>query len=719
MTTKTSFDIQGMHCSSCSVRNERALKATLGVVDASVNYALAKATVEFDEHFVKEHDLHKVVESLGYKAIVEHSHDKMHDHQVESKSALSRALLAIGLSLPVFIIAMLGLKTSILVANIDILEWFNAVFSTIIILGVGFEFHKGMIMQLRHFTANMDSLISIGTLSALFYSYYAMATGQGVYFETGAIITSLILLGRYFEAKSKGKASEAIEKLMQLGAKTARILEGKIEKNIPIEQVRVGDLILVKPGEKIPVDGIIVRGESSCDEAMLTGESMPVSKKPKDSVFGATLNLHGAFVMKATKVGTDTVLAQIVKMVEDAQTKKAPIQKLADHISGIFVPIIMVLAIATGIVWYMVTGSFAQSIIPAISVLVIACPCALGLATPTAIMVGTGAGARKGILIKNGESLERAKKIDVVMFDKTGTLTQGKPIVTDIVPVGKVSPKEIIQLAASVEALSEHPLGLAIVNSAEKDHIALKKATGFKSITGSGVEAKIGKDHILISAPKHVHAKQLVSVDSEIQRLEHEAKTVVIVQKNKKVIGCIAIADTLKEDAAYAIRSLQRKGIQTVMITGDNERTAQAIGRQVGIDLIYAQVLPQDKAAKVKELQYRGKHVAFVGDGINDAPALAQADLGIAMGTGTDIAIESGSIVLVKGSPEKVVEAIMLSKATLRTIKQNLFWAFAYNTISIPLAALGLLNPMIAAGAMALSSVSVVTNSVLLKRRVK
>jgi Cu+-exporting ATPase len=547
-----------------------------------------------------------------------------------------------------------------------------------------------------------------------------MATRQpDLYFETGAVIAALILLGRYFEAKSRGQASEAIEKLLQLGAKTARLVENGQEREIPVEEVKVGDVLLVKPGEKIPVDGKVVQGASSVDESMLTGESLPVGKKSNDDVFGATININGVIYIQATKVGPDTVLAQIVKMVAEAQVKKAPIQKLADKISGIFVPIVLGIAVTTAIAWYLITGDIASSLIPAVAVLVIACPCSLGLATPTAIMVGTGIGAKRGILIKNGEALEKGKKIDVVMFDKTGTLTEGKPKVTDIVSCeSNITADEILSLGASLEKLSEHPLAQAIVNAAKEKSIQLQEVQDFESFAGKGVRGKVDSKTVLVGSGRLMSDSSIpaATCQNRIVDLEKQAKTVIAVASNNRVLGLIAIADTLKADAKEAVQKLRGLGVETIMITGDNRRTAEAIAKEVGIEKIFSEVLPQDKADKVKSLQQEGLKIAFVGDGINDAPALVQADLGIAIGTGTDIAIEAGNIVLVKGSPTKVVEALGLSKLTFRTIKQNMFWAFFYNVAAIPLAALGLLNPMIAAGAMAFSSVSVVGNSLRIKR---
>jgi Cu+-exporting ATPase len=565
----------------------------------------------------------------------------------------------------------------------------------------------------------MDTLISIGTVAAVAYSFWAMASGKtDFYFETAAIITAFILLGRYLEAKSRGQASQAISKLMQLGAKSAHLIKDGVVTDIPIEQVRIGDILAVKPGEKYPVDGKISKGETSVDESMLTGESMPVSKIQGDQVFGATININGSVEIQTLKVGKDTVLSQIIKMVEDAQVKKAPIQKLADKIAGIFVPIIILLAIATFGIWLGVSHDFGRSLIASVAVLVIACPCALGLATPVAILVGTGEGAKKGILIKNGEALEKAKHIDVVLFDKTGTLTEGKPSVTDIIALNGMDSNAVLLLAASVEQHSEHPLALAIMNKAQELKLAIPTATNFLNNAGKGVTAKVDGKDILIGSPRLLSEISAAKTEqaAKIEELEHQAKTVVCLVKDKVLVGLIAIADTVKPDAKEAVSKLKAMGINSIMISGDNKRTAQAIAKDIGIEEVLAEVLPQDKAAEVEKLQAQGKKVAFVGDGINDAPALVRADLGIAVGTGTDIAIESGEIILVKGSPLKVVQALQLSQKTFRTIQQNLFWAFFYNVVAIPFAALGYLNPMIAGAAMALSSFSVVGNSLRIKR---
>jgi heavy metal translocating P-type ATPase len=713
-TTRVSrFDIAGMHCAGCANRNERTLKALAGVRDAAVNFALRNARVEFDPSVVSEQVLHQAVIANGFQVLTNGLAEDNREHaRKELRHARRRAIAALLLSAPIMLLAMLEIALPWSWAGLNASLWLQGVLSGIVILGLGWEFHRGMARLAIRGTANMDTLISLGTLAALAYSIWGMFAGLHLYFETGAVITALILLGRYLEARSRGQASAAIEKLLDLGVKTARVIRSGSEQDIAIDDVTVGDILQVRPGEKIPVDGRVIDGRSTSDESMLTGESMPVSKAPGDDVFGATINISGALQVEATKVGQDTTLAQIVKLVADAQSNKAPIQKLADRISGIFVPIVLVIALLTAGGWYLATGNIYQSILPAVAVLVIACPCSLGLATPTAIMVGTGLGARRGILIRNAEALERAETVDTVVFDKTGTLTEGKPKVVAVVPASHEN--EVLRLAASAEQFSEHPLARAIIEAARAQGITPANATEFENVAGKGVRAMLDAVPLLVGSPRLLKDQNVpfaAADEKTVQDWESQGRTVVAVARQGRVVGLMAIADTLKGDAKAAVEQLHVCGVRTIMITGDNAKAASAIATALGIDRAFAEVLPQEKAATVRELQREGTRVAFVGDGINDAPALAQADLGIAMGTGTDIAIEAGSIVLVKGSPLKVVEALALSRVTFRTIRQNLFWAFFYNVAAIPLAALGWLNPMIAAGAMAVSSLSVVGNS--------
>ena len=614
-------------------------------------------------------------------------------------------------------------------------------FIVLLILTLPVQFYTGLIFHkiawnnLKHFNFDMNSLVSIGTNAAFIYSLvviifpglFAGTTLEAdVYFDTAAVIIALILLGRYLEAKAKSRTSLAIKKLIGLQAKTATIIKGNREIKVPIDQVNVNDILLVKPGEKIPTDGIVIFGYSSVDESMITGESIPVEKNVKDIAIGGTINKNGVLKIKATKIGKDTMLSQIIKLVEDAQGSKAPIQRLADKIASIFVPVVVAISVITFVLWYFFgpNPAFNFALLNFIGVLIIACPCAMGLATPTAIMVGTGKGAENGILIKNAESLEIAHKVNTIIFDKTGTLTKGQPEVTNIIAFNKFKEKDVVLYASIAEKNSEHPLADAVVNYAKKLKLKVPNAKKFENLPGYGIKASFRGKNILAGNRKlmNLNKIKISNYESSLTKFEDEGKTAIFIAFDKKVVGIIAIADTIKESSKNAVESLHKLGKQVLMITGDNERTGKAIARQLGIDNVLANVLPHEKANEVKKLQAKGKIVAFVGDGINDAPALAQADLGIAIGSGTDVAMESGSIVLVKNDLTDVIKAIKLSKFTMRKIKQNLFWAFIYNVVGIPIAAgllypgFGfLLNPMIAAGAMALSSVSVVSNSLLMR----
>ncbi|MFA5946407.1 MAG: heavy metal translocating P-type ATPase [Patescibacteria group bacterium] len=711
---KTRFPIEGMHCSSCAVNIAKDLKGTPGVKDAMVNYALSSASVEFDESKVKEHELHGVVEKAGYKVVKPSPmHEGHHEgmdmgenhlkHGSAPKVAGRKAAWALGLSAPALLLAMT-------MAPVPYSPLIQGVLSTIVVLYFGREFHIMALKLLKRGRANMDTLISMGTMAALLFSWWQLTVNGPLYFETAALITGLILLGRYFEATSKGKAGAAIQKLLELGAKTAHHIQadGSVME-MDVSMLRVGDKVLVKPGEKVPLDGKVIEGSSEINESMLTGESLPVSKKVGDLVFGATISINGALTVEITKEPGNTALARIVELVRSAQETKAPIEKLADQISGVFVPIVMVVSAVTFVVWMLAGASVTDAFVPAVAVLVIACPCALGLATPTAILVGTGRGASQGILIKNGEAMERARGITTVVFDKTGTLTEGKPTVTDIVAADGQT-KELLQLAASVEAKSEHPLAQAIVERAKAEGLSMMPSEGFRSLAGKGVQAMVNGSIIAIGKIEETGGS------AEIEKLRHEGKTVVTISLGGQYKGLIAIADAPKKGAKEAVVRLLKDGLDVIMLTGDHTLTAQAIAKELGIEQVIAEVMPEDKLDELKKLQKAGKKVLFVGDGINDAPALTQADLGIAMGTGSDIAIESGHMVLVGGGPEKVVDALQLTRQTYRVIKQNLFWAFIYNIIGIPLAAFGLLNPIIASGAMAFSSVSVVLNSLRLRR---
>ncbi len=714
----TAFAISDLRCASCVALNERTLKKLSGVHDATVNFATGQVVVTHEPH-VQAHELEAIVEKNGYHVGRQsESQHTVHQHTA-SPTAKRHALWALALALPVLILAMVPMPgLSDQQASISIAV--QAVLATIVILVIGWEFHRGMTRELRRLAPGMDTLVSFGTAVALFWSWWAMVTNTGdMYFETGAIITAFILFGRWLEAKSRGQASAAIEKLMQLGAKIAHQVTANGVHDIPVDQVKPGDRLLVKPGEKIPVDGRLRLGEAGIDESMLTGESLPASKRVGDNVFAATIVTNSAIEIEATGVGADTMLAQIVKMVSNAQTQKAPIQKLADRVSGIFVPAVLSVSIISLVAWLMTGHTASDSVAAAVAVLVIACPCALGLATPTAIMVGTGLGARRGILIKNGESLERAKEIHVVVFDKTGTLTEGKPRVTDILPIQGRSADEILQIMLSLETLSEHPLASAVVQAATQKNLTPLPVEEFHSVSGRGVEGTLQEQRVVVGSPAFLQERgvSIEQLQFDLDRLQSEAKTVIVVGRGHVALGLVAITDIVKPEARQAVDQLQQKGLRVLMLSGDNQKTAEAIAQQLGITEVLAHVLPDQKAAEIKKLQQQGKKIVFVGDGINDAPALAQADLGIAMGTGTDIAVEAGNIVLVHGNPLKVVESLWLARRTFQVIQQNLFWAFIYNIASVPIAAFGLLNPVVASAAMALSSISVVGNSLRIARR--
>ncbi|MBU2535073.1 MAG: heavy metal translocating P-type ATPase [Chloroflexota bacterium] len=738
------FPVRGMTCASCVARVEGALSSVSGVVSASVNLASEKATVEYLEG-TQVSDLKRAVAEAGYELgeEAETLEDVATASQREIKSVRNRFIFAAAIGL---LILGLGFGPSFI--GKPYLLWALA---TPVQFWAGWRFYRGMWGALRHRTADMNTLIAVGTSAAYAYSVLAVifpgffAAGglePHLYFDTSAIIIGLILLGRFLEARAKGQTSEAIKKLIGLQPKTALVIRGGEEKEIPVEEVEVGDLILVRPGERVPVDGIVRQGYSSVDESMITGESIPVEKNVGDEVIGATINKTGSFQFEAMKVGKDTTLAQIIRLVEEAQGSKAPIQRLADIIASYFVPVVIGIALVTFITWYFVgpAPAFTFALLNFIAVLIIACPCALGLATPTAIMVGTGKGAENGILIRSAEALERAHKINTVLLDKTGTLTRGKPLVTDIIAAPSFSEENILRLSASVERQSEHPLAEAIVQAASERKLKLQSITGFRAIPGKGVEALAEGKKLILGNLTLMKDENLAlnGLEKEASRLWEQGKTVMFLGVGKQVIGIVALADTLKPGAREAVEALHSSGIEVVMLTGDNPRTAEAIAREAGIDRVIAEVLPEHKAQEVKKLQDEGKVVAMVGDGINDAPALAQADIGIAIGTGTDIAIETGDVTLISGDLSGIVNAIHLSKRTLRTIKQNLFWAFAYNTSLIPVAAgvlfiafgrsgvpsglhfilgdYGFLNPILAAAAMATSSLTVVFNSLRLRR---
>lgn len=727
MEKKVTFQITGISCVSCANRIEKKLSDLEGVKKATVNFATNKLTVEYDTAKIKVSDMIKTIENLGYKAenTDESSDDRKKEERDKEIRELKRLFLAsVALSTPLIIAMILTLFQieSTLFHN----PYLQLIVATPIQFIIGYRFYKNSYYALKARSANMDVLIALGTTAAYFLSIYNMFkskpilenTMQELYFETAGVIITLILLGKYLEAVAKGKTSEAIKKLMGLQAKTARVIKNGKELDIPIEDVKVGDIIVVRPGEKIPVDGVIIEGISTVDESMLTGESTPVEKKTGDEVIGATINKFGTFKFKATKVGKDTVLAQITKLVEEAQQTKAPIQKLADQVSGIFVPIVIITAIITLIIWYITTGNINTATVNAIAVLVIACPCALGLATPTAIIVGTGKGAENGILIKGGEYLEKAYKINTIVLDKTGTITKGKPEVTDILTLSNIDEKELLKISATAEKKSEHPLGVAIYEKGKKELGEIGEPQSFESLPGYGISSMVDGKSIYIGNRKLMENKNIETshIGNEIANLEQEGKTVMLIAMDKAIIGIIAVADTVKEHSKEAIQELQSMGIEVWMITGDNKRTAEAIAKQVGIKNVLAEVLPKNKAEEIEKLRMHGKIVGMVGDGINDAPALAAADIGVAIGTGTDVAIESADIILMRDDLRGIPLVIKLSRKTMQVIKQNLFWAFIYNVIGIPIAGLGYLSPIIAAAAMAFSSVSVVTNSLRLKK---
>lgn len=709
-----------MHCASCALTNERSLKKIPGVVGADVNFATHSATVEHDPTLATTDMLYKAVVDNGYKIETQH-HGAGADHGAHKELSKARtlALIALPLAALAVALAMTGMDSGSKYLGISEADWAQFVMASFAVLWLGRQFHIGMLRQTRKLRANMDTLISVGTLAAYFFSIWAMLAGVPGYFETATVIIAFILLGEYLEEKSRGRASDAVRKLLELGVKKARrMVDGK-EEEVDVNDVAVNDILLVKPGEKIPLDGVIDSGESSVDESMLTGESMPASKKFGDKVFGATLNQNGALMVRVKKAAGDTVLAKIVKMVEEAQSKKAPIQHLADKVSSYFVPTILVIAAATFVGWLIKTGDIGAALIPAVAVLVIACPCALGLATPTAIMVGTGTGARRGILIKNAEALEKTKNIDTVVFDKTGTLTVGKPVVTDlIICKAGFDEKEALRLASSLEAFSEHPLARAVVAEAKKHGVVPGMTEGFFTMPGKGVWGTLEGKQVFLGNEKITEPPIALPAEraAAVAKMEADGKTVMRLIVDREIIALVAVADAPKPDAAAAVAALKKQGIGVIILSGDGKATANAIARSLGIDEAIADVLPTEKAEEVKKLQATGKKIAFVGDGINDAPALVQADLGIAMGTGTDIAIEAGNIVLVQGHPSKAVDAIALARRTFGVIRQNLFWAFFYNILAVPLAAFGYLSPMIASAAMAFSSVSVVMNSLRIAR---
>lgn len=727
----TRFKLEGMTCAACANRIEKGLNKMPGVTNASVNFALETATVEYSPAEVSVADMQSKVKQLGYKAVApsdEEEHADTRDQVVRKQKR--KLIVSAILSIPLLwaMVAHFSFTSWIYLPDLFMNPWFQLVLATPVQFYIGWPFYVGAYKALRNGSANMDVLVALGTSAAYFYSLYLtidwyakggnLHHGPNMYYETSAILITLVIMGKLFEVLAKGRTSEAIKSLMGLQAKTARVIRDGQELTIPVEEVIAGDIVMVRPGEKIPVDGNVIEGESSVDESMLTGESLPVEKKSGDAVIGATLNKNGVLRVQATKVGKETALAQIIKVVEEAQGSKAPIQRVADVISGIFVPIVVGIAIAAFLVWYffVTPGNFAEALEKAIAILVIACPCALGLATPTSIMAGSGRAAELGILFKGGEHLEQTHKIDAIILDKTGTVTKGKPELTDVAAEG--DEQEFLRLVGAAEKNSEHPLAEAIVAGIQERGIQLPDTQSFAAIPGYGIEAEVEGKKLLVGTRRLMekHGVEASHAYALMSRLEESGKTAMLAAIDNRYAGLVAVADTIKETSKEAVQRLKDMGIEVIMITGDNERTAKAIAAEVGIDHVRAEVLPEGKAEEVKKLQAQGKKVAMVGDGINDAPALATADIGMAIGTGTDVAMEAADVTLMRGDLSSIPDAIYMSRKTMGNIKQNLFWALGYNTLGIPVAALGLLAPWIAGAAMALSSVSVVLNALRLQR---
>lgn len=723
---RISFDVEGMTCAGCAARVQQTLAQQEGVESSGVNLALDRATVEVGPGA----DLDALVEAvdrIGYRlrprgpeAAVSHAGHAEGDHGIavgaedaRTRAAWRRFVLAAVLTAPVVFLAVVvdhGAAWS---------RWLQWALITPVQFWAGGPFLVSAWKKARHLAANMDTLIALGTLAAYTYSVVSLLGRGDVYFETAGVIITFLLLGKYFEHRSKSRASGAIKSLLQMEARSARVLRNLEEVEIPIEELSVGDLMRVRPGEKVPTDGVVRTGATAIDESMLTGEGVPVDKELGDEVFGATLNTSGTILVEATRVGPDTALAQIAKLIEDAQSRKAPIERLADRVAGIFVPVVIGIALVTLAAWLAGGQPVDRALLTAVAVLIIACPCAMGLATPAAVMVGTGRGAQLGMLIKGGDVLERAGGLDVAVLDKTGTITAGEMSLTDVVvDANEESPSEaeLVAIAAGLEAASEHPIAGAVVAAARERHVEPVEVEGFEAVAGHGIRATIaGREYRIGRRSFLTEAIACAEVAEAAERLEGAGKTVMWVGSERRVLGVLAVADTVKPTARHAVERLHALGLRTLLLTGDNRRTADAIAAAVGIDDVLAEVLPQDKVAEVRRLRAEGRRVAMIGDGINDAPALAEADLGIAIGTGTDVAIEASDLTLMSGDPVLAAGAIELSRRTLRTIKQNLFWAFAYNTAAIPLAVVGLLNPMIAAAAMAASSVSVVLNALRLR----
>ncbi|MBE7119067.1 heavy metal translocating P-type ATPase [Bacillus cereus] len=731
VSDKAEFTVSGMTCAACANRVEKRLNKLDGVNKATVNFALESATVDFNPDEINVSEMKSTITKLGYKLEVKSDEqDSSTDHRLqEIERQKKKFIISFILSFPLLwaMVSHFSFTSFIYLPDMLMNPWVQLALATPVQFIIGGQFYIGAYKALRNKSANMDVLVALGTSAAYFYSVYLSIQSIGssehmtdLYFETSAVLITLIILGKLFEAKAKGRSSEAIKKLMGLQAKTATVMRDGTEIKILIEEVVAGDIVYVKPGEKIPVDGEIVEGKSAIDESMLTGESIPVDKTIGDVVIGSTMNKNGFLKVKATKVGRDTALAQIIKVVEEAQGSKAPIQRVADQISGIFVPVVVGIAIITFVVWmvFVTPGDFGGALEKMIAVLVIACPCALGLATPTSIMAGSGRSAEYGILFKGGEHLEATHRLDTVILDKTGTVTNGKPVLTDVIVADGFEEKEILKLVGAAEKNSEHPLAEAIVEGIKEKGIDIPSSETFEAIPGFGIESVVEGKQLLIGTRRLMKKFNIdiAEVSKSMEELEREGKTAMLIAIDKEYAGIVAVADTVKDTSKAAIARLKKMGLDVVMITGDNTQTAQAIAKQVGIDHVIAEVLPEGKAEEVKKLQASGKRVAMVGDGINDAPALATADIGMAIGTGTDVAMEAADITLIRGDLNSIADAIFMSKMTIRNIKQNLFWALAYNGLGIPIAALGFLAPWVAGAAMAFSSVSVVLNALRLQR---
>lgn len=725
------FQLEGMTCAACANRIEKGLNKLPGVRSAAVNFAMETARVEYALDEVSVADMQNKVKQLGYEAILKEENSQAADHRlIEIQHQKRKLIISAILSLPLLwsMVGHFTFTSWIYMPELFMNPWFQLILATPVQFMIGRQFYIGAYKALRNGSANMDVLIALGTSAAYFYSLYLTLNwytaggdahhGPSLYYETSAILITLVIAGKLFEALAKGRTSEAIKTLMGLQAKTAFAIRDGQEVTVPVEEVIAGDIVLVRPGDKVPVDGVVLEGVSSVDESMLTGESLPIEKKAGDSVIGATINKNGILRIQATKVGKETALAQIVKVVEEAQGSKAPIQRVADKISGIFVPIVVAIAVVTFLIWFFLVtpGDVPGALEKAIAVLVIACPCALGLATPTSIMAGSGRAAENGILFKGGEHLEQTHKVDTIILDKTGTVTKGKPELTDV--SAESEEREFLRLVGAAEKNSEHPLAEAIVAGIKERNIEIPGTQAFEAIPGYGIKAEVDGKNIIIGT-RRLMEKYNVDASKAYEtmtQLEESGKTAMLVAIDLQYAGMVAVADTIKETSKAAVTRLKEMGIQVIMITGDNERTAKAIAAQVGIDQVRAEVLPEGKAAEVKKLQAEGKTVAMVGDGINDAPALATANIGMAIGTGTDVAMEAADVTLMRGDLSSIPEAIYMSRKTMINIKQNLFWALGYNTIGIPIAAVGFLAPWVAGAAMALSSVSVVLNALRLQR---